>query len=58
MAFHRSLGIRISVQGDGRIYKLTAKNDDGFNGIMYQVRRHSLSHSFYEPFLFSIELIG
>ena len=37
MAFHRSRGIRMVVQGDGRIYKLSAKSDDGFDGVMYQV---------------------
>ena len=43
MAFHRSRGIRMSVQGDGRIYKLSAKNDDGFDDVMYQVTVDSAS---------------
>jgi hypothetical protein len=38
MAFHRSVGVRMVVQGDGRVYKLSAKNDDGFDGVMYQVQ--------------------
>ena len=38
MAFHRSVGVRMEVQGDGRVYKLSAKNDDGFDGVMYQVQ--------------------
>ena len=36
MALQRSQGIRMVVQGDGRSYKLSAKNDDGFDGVMYQ----------------------
>ncbi|KAG1680770.1 hypothetical protein FOA52_008103 [Chlamydomonas sp. UWO 241] len=29
-------GIRLVVQGDGRTYKLSAKSDDGYDGVMYQ----------------------
>ena len=35
MAFNRSRGVRMVVQGDGRIYKLSAYSS--FNGVMYQV---------------------
>eukprot|EP00955_Chlamydomonas_euryale_P044844 352986-Chlamydomonas_euryale.AAC.15 len=30
-------GVRLLVRGDGRTYKLSAKADDGYDGVMYQV---------------------
>ena len=36
MAFQRSEGIRMVVQGDGRTFKLSVKDDASFDGVMYQ----------------------
>ncbi len=35
--FQQASGVRLVVRGDGRIYKLSAKQDDGYDGVMYQV---------------------